>query len=304
MKSKQLILLGPPGAGVETQAIALADRWQVPHVSMQALVRQAIVKESALGVEARASREKGETVADALMIKLLRQRFEQPDVMLKGWVLKGFPVSLTQAEALDAMLLSFGLPEVIAAYIKASTGILISRLSADEGAGTSVSVLRDRITSYKESIVPVMEYYQQHASKGAAAPSRLTVINGSQSAAEVENALSRLDQEETGAARFLRDEAELDAFIQKESLLVVDCVASWCGPCKQVSPLIDRLAEEFSDRAIVVKLDFDNNRQVSKRFGLKGMPSVMFFQSGELKETLTGVKSYETYSETATACLG
>ncbi len=295
MKSKQLILLGPPGAGVEAQAIALADQWQVPCVSMQGLVRQAVVKGSAVGVEIQSCREQSASVPDDLLVKLLRQRFEQPDVMLNGWVLDGFPKTLAQAKALDELLLSFGLPEATVAYIKASTGILISRLTATDGVSESAGVLRSRITDYKEQIVPVMEYYQQ-AAKGMAAPSRMTVINGSQSVAEVTNALVRLEHEETGAARFI-DEAELDALMKQESLLVVDCVASWCGPCKQVSPLIDRLAETYGDHASVVKLDFDNNRQVAKRFGLKGMPSVMFFKDGELRETLTGMKLYQQYDD-------
>ncbi|MGB7485990.1 MAG: nucleoside monophosphate kinase [Phormidesmis sp.] len=296
MQSKQLILLGPPGAGVSAQAIALADQWQVPYVSMPGLMRQAIVKASAVGTEIQAYRAQAAPIPDELLIKLLRQRFEQPDVMLNGWVLDGFPSTLAQAKALDELLLSFGLPEAAAAYIKASTGILINRLAAEDGVSESVSVLRSQITDYKEQIVPVMSYYQQKEAKGAAAPSRLTVINGSQSVAEVTNALVRLEHEETGAARFI-DEAELDVLIKQESLLVVDCVASWCGPCKQVSPLIDRLAEAYSDRASVVKLDFDNNRQVAKRFELKGMPSVMFFKDGELRETLTGMKLYQQYDD-------
>ncbi|MEL6555285.1 MAG: thioredoxin family protein [Cyanobacteria bacterium J06621_11] len=112
-----------------------------------------------------------------------------------------------------------------------------------------------------------------------------------------------MEEKETGAARFVQSEAELDELISQESLLVVDCVASWCGPCKQVSPLIDRLAEEYGDRARVMKLDFDNNRQVSKRFGLKGMPSVMFFRQGELQETLTGMKPYSVYNDVLTKLL-
>ncbi|MEL6814441.1 MAG: thioredoxin family protein, partial [Cyanobacteria bacterium J06598_3] len=71
----------------------------------------------------------------------------------------------------------------------------------------------------------------------------------------------------------------------------------------QVSPLIDQLAENCSDSATVVKLDFDNNRQVAKRFGLKGMPSVMFFKGGELQKTLTGAKSYEAYEAAMQSCL-
>ena len=301
MNSKQLILLGPPGAGAQAQARSLAEQWQVPCISMAKLLRQAIVKETAVGSEVQDYRQKNKTIPDELMIKLLRKRFEQPDVMLSGWVLEGFPGTLTQAEALDKLILSFDLPEAGAAYIKASTGILISRLSEEDDAGGGLSTLRKRVTDYKEQIVPVMEYYQQKERKGAAAPSRLTIVNGSQSAVEVTNALAQLEHEDTGAARFI-DEAELDALLETgaktESLLVVDCVASWCGPCKQVSPLVDRLAETYREQATVVKLDFDNNRQVAKRFGLKGMPSVMFFKQGELQETLTGMKPYSIYDKT------
>lgn len=306
MKSKQLILLGPPGAGVQAQAIALADQWQVPCIAMTKLLRQAIVKETAIGIEVQKYRQENEAVPDELMIKLLRKRFEQPDVMLSGWVLEGFPGTLAQAEALDKLILSFDLPEAGAAYIKASTGILISRLSEEEDTGGPLSALRKRVTDYKEQIVPVMEYYQQKERKGAAAPSRLTVINGSQSAAEVTNALAQLEHEDIGGARFI-DEAELDDLLntlaKTDSLLVVDCVASWCGPCKQVSPLVDRLAETYREQATVVKLDFDNNRQVAKRFGLKGMPSVMFFKQGELQETLTGMKLYSVYDKALLALL-
>lgn len=280
MKNKQLILLGPPGSGAGAQAITLAKRWQIPHVVVDEL-----------------SGGEGATTDDQALIKLLRKRFEQPDVMLQGYVLSGFPKTRSQAVALDELLSSFGLPVADVAYIKASTGILINRLSAESGNDVSVSMMRKRISDYKEGIMPVMEYYQQQSSAepGPTSP-RLKIINGSQSAAEIENALSMLDQQVTGAARYINED-ELDQLAANEAVLVVDCVASWCGPCKQVSPLIDRLAQAYSDRATVVKLDFDNNRQVAKRFGLKGMPSVMFFKQGELQETLTGMKPYSVYDK-------
>jgi len=272
MDALQLILLGPPGTDVEGQAIALSERWQVPSVSMDAL----------LGGE--------EPESDEAMMTLLRRRFEQPDVMLKGWVLTGFPRSLAQAQAFDELLSKFGLEMVQMAYIKATTGILINRLLPRKEPEETISTIRERISRYKEQSAPVVDYYRVR--------SRLHVINGSRSAAEVTNDLVRLGEAETGAASYIEDEAALDALIQKESLVVIDCIASWCGPCKLVSPLIDRLAEEYGERATVVKLDFDNNRQVAKRFGLKGMPSVMFFKDGELLEVLRGVKPYQGYSET------
>lgn len=268
MKSKQIVLLGLPGAEVESRAIALSKRWHVPYVSVSALL------------------EAVDPASDEMIMQRVRQRIEQPD-MMQGFVLTGFPRSLAQAEAFDALVKSFELPRVEAAYIQALTGLLINRLVAQEGG--SVSGIRDRLKRCQEEINPVVEYYRQQ--------SRLTTINGSLSEGEVANALYQLGQEETGAARFVKDEPALNSLLASEPALVVDCIASWCGPCKQVSPLIDRLAEEVSNRAKVVKLDFDNNRQVAKRFGLKGMPSVMLFKNGALIETLRGVKSYQVYSE-------
>lgn len=99
-----------------------------------------------------------------------------------------------------------------------------------------------------------------------------------------------------GTATFIQDETEFDSFITNESVVVVDCTASWCGPCKLVAPLMDRLAEEYVDRAKVFKLDLDSNKAIAKRFGIKSIPAVMFFQQGELKETVVGAKPYEEFS--------
>lgn len=97
-------------------------------------------------------------------------------------------------------------------------------------------------------------------------------------------------------ATFIQDETEFDLLLASESLLVVDCTATWCGPCKLVAPLIDRLGEQYGDRAKVFKLDIDTNSTVAKRFEIKSIPAVMFFKQGELVETLIGVKPYEEFS--------
>jgi thioredoxin 1 len=98
------------------------------------------------------------------------------------------------------------------------------------------------------------------------------------------------------AAVFIQNETEFDSLLASESLLVVDCTATWCGPCKLVAPLMDRLSEEYGDRAKVFKLDLDENKAVAKRFGIKSIPAVMFFKQGELIEMLIGVKPYEEFS--------
>ena len=99
-----------------------------------------------------------------------------------------------------------------------------------------------------------------------------------------------------GTATFIEDEATFDSLLESETLLVVDCTATWCGPCKLVAPLMDQLANEYSDQVKVFKLDLDANRGVATRFKIKSIPAVMFFKQGELVETLIGVKPYETFT--------
>jgi thioredoxin 1 len=99
-------------------------------------------------------------------------------------------------------------------------------------------------------------------------------------------------------ATFIQDEAELDALLAAEPLLVVDCTATWCGPCKLVAPLMDELAEDYVDRAKVFKLDVDVNKPIAKRFEVKSIPAVMIFKQGELVEKVVGVKPYAEYTAT------
>lgn len=95
---------------------------------------------------------------------------------------------------------------------------------------------------------------------------------------------------------FIEDETKFDSLLASELLLVVDCTATWCGPCKLVAPLMDRLADEYGDLIKVFKLDVDTNKPIAKRFGVKSIPAVIYFKKGELMETLVGVKPYEEFS--------
>jgi thioredoxin 1 len=81
-------------------------------------------------------------------------------------------------------------------------------------------------------------------------------------------------------AAYIENETEFDALLSAETLFVVDCTAAWCGPCKLVAPLMDQLADEYGDRVKVLKLDLDSNQAVAKRYGIRSIPAVMFFQPG------------------------
>lgn len=91
-------------------------------------------------------------------------------------------------------------------------------------------------------------------------------------------------------------ENEFDSLLSAEKVLVVDFTATWCGPCRLVSPLMDQLADQYKGRVKVVKVDVDNNKPIFKRFGLRSIPAVLIFKDGELAETIVGVSPYEQFS--------
>ncbi|MFM8005355.1 MAG: thioredoxin, partial [Dolichospermum sp.] len=92
--------------------------------------------------------------------------------------------------------------------------------------------------------------------------------------------------------------SDFESLLEEKELFVMDCTATWCGPCKIVAPLMDKLAEEYKDRVKVVKLDVGDgeNQSVAKKYGIRSIPAVMFFKNGDLSETVVGVVSYEKFT--------
>ncbi len=73
-----------------------------------------------------------------------------------------------------------------------------------------------------------------------------------------------------------------------KGLAMVDFWAAWCGPCKMIAPLVSELADEFADKVRVGKVDVDANQATSMRFGVRSIPSILFFKNGEHVDTVVG----------------
>ena len=99
----KLVLLGPPGAGKGTQAERIKARYGIPHLSTGDMLREAVAADTAVGRRARAIMDAGRLVPDDVMNRLVAERIVQPDCA-PGFILDGFPRTLAQAEALDALL--------------------------------------------------------------------------------------------------------------------------------------------------------------------------------------------------------
>lgn len=124
----RIVFLGAPGAGKGTQARLIAEKHHIPQISTGDILRAAVREGTALGVEAKGYMDRGELVPDALMVGLIRDRIACDDC-LKGYILDGFPRTLEQAGALDAMLDAVGSPLQLAIDFSVPTEELVRRLS-------------------------------------------------------------------------------------------------------------------------------------------------------------------------------
>jgi adenylate kinase len=158
----RILILGPQGSGKGTQAKRLAAAHGIAHVATGDIFRAAIAEGSELGRKVKPIVDDGDLVPDDLTIELIRERLERED----GFVLDGFPRTLPQAEALDAMLSEIDKPFDAVLLLQVGDDVATERLSARsaiEGrADDSPEAIRHRLELYHQMTEPVVERYRAY----------------------------------------------------------------------------------------------------------------------------------------------
>ena len=162
---KYYILFGPPGAGKGTQATAMVERYNLHHISTGALLRKEIAAGTELGLQAKALIEKGCLVPDEVVEGMIESEFKTV-TGVDGFLLDGFPRTLPQAEALDAILAKTDEAVTATVSIMIPDAMIMERIKGralKEGRADDASedIINNRIVTYHNQTEPLIEYYEK-----------------------------------------------------------------------------------------------------------------------------------------------
>ena len=156
----RVLLLGPPGAGKGTQADRIAARFQLVHLATGDLLRANVADGTSLGEVAQAYLDSGELVPDEVVVAMMLERLTQPDCK-RGFLLDGFPRSVTQARALDEHLAGLGAPLDAAINLEVAEEELLHRLAGRGRADDNAQTIRNRLQVFAASTRPLLDYYEE-----------------------------------------------------------------------------------------------------------------------------------------------
>jgi len=191
MRPQALIFLGAPGAGKGTQAREVSKHFAIPQISTGDILRDAVKKQTPLGLAARVKMEAGELVPDEVVCGIVEERIAEPDCQM-GFILDGFPRTIPQAEFVGRMLQTKGRGDPLVLNIRVDHDVLMKRLTGrrtcsvcgeiynvyfnppkkegvcdKEGgkllqrADDNEETIRQRLVAYEKQTSPLIEYYRK-----------------------------------------------------------------------------------------------------------------------------------------------
>ena len=87
---------------------------------------------------------------------------------------------------------------------------------------------------------------------------------------------------------------DFDTKIKKEDVSVIQFSASWCGPCKAIAPILDKICDQFGDNVVVGKVNVDEVKQTPVKYGIRSIPTLLFFNNGQIVKQEVGLQSEQT----------
>ena len=155
---KNILFLGPPGAGKGTQAAVISQSFSYLHLSTGELLRKEVDQKTKLGLQVEAIMNSGQLVSDELVLEIVKKNLSKSH---NGWILDGYPRNLAQANSLEQVLMTINQPLELVFNLTVKEDVLVDRLLNRGRKDDNEKTIRTRLKIYKQTTEPLINYFKE-----------------------------------------------------------------------------------------------------------------------------------------------